>query len=160
MVKSHHLYHSSHSDRQSKHILKSQFVCRRVCPGWGALWWVSDGDAQTRAQHRPFIQNATNGLKGEWKLNILPNLTNKGVEVWHFHIFLTYRGQTIPIFQRPKRGSKLPHITDRHIQSVPSPGGVWAYFGKGTECTAFFFGYHVCYIVIFSWYGFESYLCS
>ena len=35
MVKSHHLYHSSHSDRQSKHILKSQFVCRRVCPGWG-----------------------------------------------------------------------------------------------------------------------------
>ena len=50
MVKSHHLYHSSQSDRQSKHILKSQFVCRRVCPGWGALWWVSDGDAQTRAQ--------------------------------------------------------------------------------------------------------------
>ena len=40
-------------------------------------------------------------------------MTNKGVEVWHFHIFLTYRGQTIPIFQRPKRGSKLPHITDR-----------------------------------------------
>ena len=35
MVKSHHLYHSSHSDRQSKHILKSQFVCRRVCPGGG-----------------------------------------------------------------------------------------------------------------------------
>ena len=61
MVKSHHLYHSSQSDRQSKHILKYQFVC----PGWGALWWVSDGDAQTRAQPRPFIQNATNGLKGE-----------------------------------------------------------------------------------------------
>ena len=35
MVKSHHLYHSSHSDRQSKHILKSQFVCRRVCRGGG-----------------------------------------------------------------------------------------------------------------------------
>ena len=65
MVKSHHLYHSSHSDRQSKHILKSQFVCRRVCPGLGELWWVSGGDAQTRAQPRPFIQNATNGLKGE-----------------------------------------------------------------------------------------------
>ena len=73
MVKSHHLYHSSHSDRQSKHILKSQFVCRRVCPGRGALWWVSDGDAQTRAQPRPFIQNATNGLKGEQKLNISQN---------------------------------------------------------------------------------------
>ena len=73
MVKSHHLYHSSHSDRQSEHIVKSQFVCRRVCPGWGALWWVSDGDAQTRAQPRPFIQNATNGLKGEWKLNISQN---------------------------------------------------------------------------------------
>ena len=61
MVKSHHLYNSSHSYRQSKHILKSQFVCL----GWGALWWVSDGDAQTRAQTRPFIQDATNGLKGE-----------------------------------------------------------------------------------------------
>ena len=51
MVKSRRWYHSSHSDRQSKHILKSQFV--------------SDGDAQTWAQPRPFIQNATNGLKGE-----------------------------------------------------------------------------------------------
>ena len=65
MVKSHHLYNSSHSYRHSKHILKSQFVCWRVCPGWGALWWVSDGDAQTRAQPRPFIENAKNGLKRE-----------------------------------------------------------------------------------------------
>ena len=85
--------------------------------------------------------------------------TKHFAKVWHFHIFSHIQGSNYTNFPKTWKGVKIAaYHSDHHIVST-LPGGVWAYFGEGTECTAFFFGYHVCYIAIFLWYGFESYLC-
>ena len=127
MVKSHHLYHSSHSDRQSKHILKSQFVCRRVCPEWGALWWVSDGDAQTRALPRPFIKNATNGLKGEHFAKILRIRGSK----YDISIFFSHTGVKLYQFSKDLKGGQNCRILRTVIYSQYPPRGCLSIFWKG-----------------------------
>ena len=138
MVKSHHLYHSSHSDRQSKHILKSQFVCRRVCPGWGALWWVSDGDAQTRAQPRPFIQ-----IPG-FKYSKCYKRPKRGIETKHFAKFWRIRGSKYDIsiffshtevklyqFSKDLKGGQNGRILRTVIYSQYPPRGCLSIFWKG-----------------------------
>ena len=56
-----------------------------------------------------------------------------GVEVRHFHIFSSHTGvETIPIFQRHKKASKLPHICSIcYICSEYPPCGCLSIFWKG-----------------------------
>ena len=160
MVKSYHLYHSSHSDRQSKHILKSQFVCRRVCRGGGGGGGGGGSDSGSAGSAPPVYSKCYKWPK-------------RGIETKHFAKFWRIRGSKYDIsiffsqtgvklyqFSKDLKGGQIAAYYGPSYIVSTLPGVVWAYFGKGTECTAFFFGYHVCYIVIFPWYGFESYLCS
>ena len=114
MVKSHHLYHSSHSYRQSKHILKSQFVCWRVCPGWGALWWVSDWDAQTRA------------LPGR-----LFKMLQTGGRSMTFPNFFSYTGVKLYQFSKDLKGGQNCRILQWPSYSEYPPRGCVSIFWRG-----------------------------
>ena len=121
--------------------------------GWGRPDPSSAPPVYSKCYKRPKRGIETKHFAKFWRMSGGRSLT--------FPYFFSHTGVKLYQFSKDLKGGQICCIyySDRHMVST-LPGGVWAYFGKGSECTAFFFGYHVCYIVIFPWYGFESYLCS
>ena len=98
MVKFHHLYHSSHSYRQSKHILKSQFVCWRVCPGWFKLLGFGRGRSDPISASPA---NCTVPTRREFAPPVFSKCykwPKRGIETKHFAKFWRIRGMTFPYF--------------------------------------------------------------
>ena len=131
MVKSHHLYHSSHSDRQSKHILKSQFVCRRVCPGWGGTlvgfgWGRSDSGSAppvySKCYKRPKRGIETKHFAKFWRI--------RGSK-YDISIFFSHTGVKLYQFSKDLKGGQNCRILRTLIYSQYPPRGCLSIFWKG-----------------------------
>ena len=131
MVKSHHLYHSSHSDRQSKHILKSQFVCRRVCPGWGGTlvgfgWGRSDSGSAppvySKCYKRPKRGIETKHFAKFWRI--------RGSK-YDISIFFSHTGVKLYQFSKDLKGGQNCRILRTVIYSQYPPRGCLSIFWKG-----------------------------
>ena len=125
MVKSHHLYHSSHSDRQSKHILKSQFVRLPACLpgvggtlvgfGWGRSDWGSAPPVYSKCYKRPKRGIETKHFAKFWRI--------RGSK-YDISIFFSHTGVKLYQFSKDLKGGQNCRILRTIIYSQYPPRGV------------------------------------
>ena len=131
MVKSHHLYRSSHSDRQSKHILKSQFVCRRVCPGWGGTlvgfgWGRSDSGSAPPVYSKCY-KRPKRGIETK---NFAKFLRIRGSK-YDISILFSHTGVKLYQFSKNLKGGQNCRILRTVIYNQYPPRGCLSIFWKG-----------------------------